>query len=152
MRPAHRFRSSITSLMTGAFPMADDTTADKPLAPLADAERNLNTETDAEKARAEQERTKPFMTTTEPVSDEPASPVDRLRAFEDEKLGKDTPRQQGMIERGVGSHFSRMSDEDKAMHAKIEKLIETEGKLSAAHTALLTADAEHDAALKAVDG
>jgi hypothetical protein len=135
MRPAHRFRSSITSLMTGAFPMADDTTADKPLAPLADAERKID----------------PPAHEPSP-SDEPTSAVDRLRAFEDEKLGKDTPRQNGAIERGVGSHFSRMSDEDKAMHAKIEKLIETEGKLSAAHTALLTADAEHDAALKAVDG
>lgn len=121
--------------------MADDTTADKPLAPLAAAESKI-----------EPPEPKPFLATTEPVSDEPASAVDRLRAFEDEKLGKDTPRFNGALERGVGSLYSRMPDADKAMHAKLEKLVETESKLAAAHTALIAADVEHDAALAAVDG
>ena len=115
--------------------MADEITSDKPLADLAAAEQRIE----------------PPAHEPAPV-DEPMTAVDRLRAFEDEKLGKDTPRQNGAIERGVGSHFSRMADADKAMHAKLEKLIETESKLSAAHSALIAADVEHDAALKAVDG
>lgn len=87
-----------------------------------------------------------------PPEPEPMSAVDRLRAFEDEKVGKDAPRIAGTLERGIGSLWHRMSEDDKAMHAKIEKLIAAEAKLAAAHTALIAADVEHDAALKAVDG
>ena len=43
-----------------------------------------------------------------------------LRAFEDEKLGPDTPRFEGKVERGHGSHYRRMSDEDRAKHAELE--------------------------------
>jgi hypothetical protein len=112
--------------------MADDTTkdtADKPLAPLVEAEKKIDP----------------------PMSDEPMPAVERLRAFEDEKLGKDAPRFNGAVERGVGSLWHRMSDADKAYHAKLEKLVEVEGKLAAAHSALIAAAAEHEAALAAVE-
>lgn len=47
-----------------------------------------------------------------------------LRAFEDEKLGPDTPRFEGKVERGHGSHYRRMSDEDRARHAELEQAVD----------------------------
>lgn len=57
------------------------------------------------------------------AKDAPAARLDpaaALRAFEDEKLGPDTPRYDGKVERGHGSHYRRMSDEDRARHAELE--------------------------------
>lgn len=107
--------------------MSDDT--DHPLADLTASERAID-----------------------PPMPEPETPAaDRLRAFEDERLGPDAPRFAGQLERGVGSLYSRMSDAAKAHHGKLEKLMATEAKLAEAHAALLKADDDHAAALKAVE-
>lgn len=75
----------------------------------------------------------------------------RLRAFEDEKLGADAVRINDRIERGYGSPFAAMTDEDKARYAAFERLVETERKLADAHAALIAADAAHEAAEAAID-
>lgn len=58
--------------------------------------------------------------TDQPATEETVSAADLLRAFEDEKLGPDAPRWDGKVERGHGSLWARMSDEDKARHAELE--------------------------------
>lgn len=50
----------------------------------------------------------------------------------------------GEIERGHGSLFERLSDEDKAHYAALERLIVAHDKLEAAQAALHAA--EHEAA------
>lgn len=85
------------------------------------------------------------------VSDADLSAVDRLRRFEDEHIGHDAPRIGGQLERGVGSLFSRMPDEDRAHHARLEKLVAAEAKMVTAEAALNAAKAEHAEAQKAVD-
>lgn len=127
--------------------MPDETSTDKPLSELAAAERQINPPT-VGKEPLPFDEIKPGMA---PPRDEPMPAADRLRAFEDEKVGADAPRFNGALERGVGSLWHRMPDTDKAMHAKLEKLVEAESKLAAAHTALIAADVEHDAALAAVE-
>lgn len=114
--------------------MADETDT-KPLSQLAETERNL--------AQPEPEPT---------VEPERMSAVARLRAFEDERFGPDAVRIGGKIERGSGSPFSEMSDEDRRQYEAIERLIVAEQKLADAHAALIQADAEHEAAEAAVDG
>lgn len=83
---------------------------------------------------------------------------DRLRAFEDEHLGEDTPRISGKVEKGHGSLFHRpidkggkLTDAHRKAHAAIEKTIETESKLNAARGVLAQAEAEHAQAVKAAD-
>jgi hypothetical protein len=78
---------------------------------------------------------------------EPAAASQRLRAFEDEHLGEGAPRISGKLERGHGSLFSRLPIERQKEHAAIEKTVATEQKLADAHTALLKAEADHNAAL-----
>lgn len=72
---------------------------------------------------------------------------ERLRAFEDEILGEKAVRISGHIERGSGSHFqTKMTDEQRAHHAALERLVEAEQKLADASAALATAEAAHRAA------
>lgn len=80
--------------------MTDET--EKPLVPLASFAKNL----DPVPAEAP----------------EPVSAAQRLREFEDEHLAGD-PRFQGVIERGHGSLFSRLTPEQKEMHASLEKAV-----------------------------
>lgn len=83
-------------------------------------------------------------------ADEPEmGAAERLRAFEDEKLGVDAVRIHDKVERGVGSPFFKLSDEDKARYAALERLVETEKALAAAHAALIAAQEAHEAAYAA---
>ncbi len=115
--------------------MADEdvkTTTDKPLSSLAAAE-----------------------TKVEPPAPEAEMPaVERLRTYED-KVFADSPvevvRIGDRLERGSGSAYAALTDEQKAHYVKLEHLIAAEQKLAAAHAALLVADDEHDAALAAVE-
>jgi hypothetical protein len=75
----------------------------------------------------------------------------RIRAFEDEHLGKDCVRIGSQIERGYGSRFKELSDEKRRQHATLEKLIDAEQKLVDAHAALIQAEADHEAALVAAE-
>lgn len=79
------------------------------------------------------------------------SSAQRLRAFEDEHLGPDTPRFGGMVEKGHGSLFSRLPPEKQKAHALIEKTAETEAKVDAARANLAIAENEHAAACRAAD-
>lgn len=76
------------------------------------------------------------------VAGEPATmpAAERLRAFEDEHLGKDTPRHDGKVERGVGSPHSKMKPEQREMHARLERQVEAEQKLADARAALAMAE------------
>lgn len=115
---------------------------DKPLDNLAATERKLD-----EKPPA------PEWTPTV-VETEHLGATARLRAFEDEHLGKDAVRIRGRIERGSGSPYQDptiMPPELRRQHAALEKLIETEQRLTDAHTALLQAEADHEAALAAAE-
>lgn len=80
-----------------------------------------------------------FEPQTEQVA-EIESTEDRLRAFEDATLGEDHPRHKGAPEKGVGSPFSRMTDQQKAHHAALENLIAAEKEHQAASAA---EEAEH---------
>lgn len=76
--------------------------------------------------------------------DVPETPTsERLRAFEDEKLGKDAPRIHGKVEQGHGSLFQRLSAEDRAHHAALERLVEAEKKVAEARAALDAAEDRH---------
>jgi hypothetical protein len=84
----------------------------------------------------------------------PLPAAERVRAFEDEHLGKDVVRINGRIERGSGSPYQDpkvMTPELRRQHAALEKLTETEQKLADANTALLQAQADHDTALAAAE-
>lgn len=90
-----------------------------------------------------------FVPQTDPPREVPAA--ERLRAFEDEHLGKGAVRIGGKIERGFGSPFAALSDEKKRQYAALEKLAGAEQKLADAHTALIQAEADHEAALAAAE-
>jgi len=72
----------------------------------------------------------------------------KLRAFEDDVFGKDVPRINGAIERGVGSAFAKMTDHQKAHHAALENLVAAEKAVADATAAHAKAHAEHAAAEK----
>lgn len=74
----------------------------------------------------------------------------RLKAFEDKHLGDDAVRIGGHVERGVGSPWSRLSPARHREYEAIEKVVETERKLGEAHTALVQADVDHEAAMAAL--
>jgi hypothetical protein len=115
--------------------MADEEIqTDRPLAILAEKEQEIGRRHEPE---------------VEQPDEIPAA--DRLRAFEDEHLGKDAVRIGGKIERGSGSPFAGLSPELKRQYAALEKLLATEQKLADAHAALIQADADHDAALAAAE-
>lgn len=85
--------------------------------------------------------------------DEPAAEhhsltaAERLRFFEDEILGEDAVRINGRIERGSGSWFqTKLTPEQRAHHAALEKLIETEQAVADARGKLAQAEADHKAA------
>jgi hypothetical protein len=79
------------------------------------------------------------------------SALGRLRAFEDEHFGEDCVRINDKIERGVGSPYAAMSDEQKAHYVALERLIEAERKGNEANEAMSIAKSDYDAALIAVD-
>jgi hypothetical protein len=114
--------------------------ADKPLAELAATEKKIDP--------PKNEFSKP-----DPVvaAEAETSAAARLKAFEDEHLGVDAVRINGQIERGVGSQFAKMSDAERAQHAALENLVAAEAKLIDAHTALMKADADCEAAAAAVE-
>lgn len=82
---------------------------------------------------------------------DPQSASARLRAFEDERFGPEAVRIEGKVERGHGSPFAVMSDEDKARYAALERLVETEQALADAHAALIAAQEAHEAAEAAIN-
>lgn len=82
--------------------------------------------------------------------EEPTSAVDRLRAFEDEHFGKDAVRINGRVERGSGSRYQALPEPKRRHYQALEKLVEADEKLVAAHAALMTADAAHEAAMEDV--
>jgi len=85
----------------------------------------------------------------------PAAPAtgatSRLRAFEDEHFGEDCVRINDQIERGVGSPYAAMTDEQKAHYVALEALVEAERKGNEANAAMSLAKSNYDAALVAVD-
>ena len=88
----------------------------------------------------------------DPPLHDPDTAAARLRAFEDEHLGKDAVRLAGdRVERGSGSLYQRMTPEQRKAHAALEKTAETEQKLADARAALAIAENEHNLALKAAD-
>lgn len=72
---------------------------------------------------------------------EPMTTAARLRAFEDKVLGENCARIAGNIERGVGSPFAGLSDQQKAHHAALEALAAAEQDH---HDAVAAADAAAD--------
>jgi hypothetical protein len=114
--------------------MTDETTTDKPLANLAETERNLDPPTH------------------EPVVESEHTPATaRLRAFEDEHFGPDAVRIGGEIERGSGSPFAALNDKERAHYAALEKLVVAEQKRSDSAAAVAQAEADHAAAMAAVE-
>lgn len=90
----------------------------------------------------------------EPAADLIPQPTaaEQLRAFEDKVLGKDVPRINGAIERGIGSKFASMSPADKAAHAALERLVDADDRVTRAQAELDAAKLEQSAAAKAVQG
>lgn len=78
------------------------------------------------------------------------SPRDRLKAFEDEKFGKDCVRIAGKIEK-FGSAYRLLSVEDQARHTALENLIDAHDKVDAAAAALVEAENAAAAAELVVD-
>jgi hypothetical protein len=73
--------------------------------------------------------------------------AEKLRAFEDEHIGEDAVRIGGDIERGVGSKYQGMTDDQRAHHTALENLVAAEKQLADATAALATAQANADAAI-----
>lgn len=85
---------------------------------------------------------------------EPTGAVERLRSFEDKYVGKKAVRVGGRIERGFGSPYQNptvLTPELRRQHAAIEHLVESEKHLAEAHTKLLQAEVDHEAALAACE-
>jgi hypothetical protein len=90
-------------------------------------------------------------TAAEPDPVDPNAPHERLLAFEADKVGEDAPRYQGQIEKGHGSLFSRLPDEDKAHHAALVALVAAEESVAEARAELATAEANYAEAEKKVE-
>lgn len=86
-----------------------------------------------------------------PAETAPVTAAAKLRAFEDKTFGKDAPRINGELERGVGSPYSRMTVEQKAHHASLENLVKAEKAVADASHELADAQMKHDAAVKTSD-
>lgn len=134
--------------------MADD---EHPLAHIAEVERNLTPEEIGAENDAVAKRREPDAAPDENVADRLPARL-RLRQFEDHHLGKDTPRIGGRIEKGHGSIFNRhrsvggkLSDEGRAEHAALERLVEAEEELQKATAALAAAEARHAEAANQVE-
>lgn len=74
-----------------------------------------------------------------------------LRQFEDQHFGPDAVRIGGQIERGSGSRFSLLPPARRREYVAIERLVEAEQRLTVAAADLAAAQAQHDAAVAAVD-
>lgn len=127
---------------------ADPKPAEKPLDQIADTERALDAgpavggDPAADRAPATSQ-------VTDPPREVPAA--DRIRAFEDEHVGPEAVRIGGRIERGYGSPFAELAPELKRQYAALEKLVAAEQNLADAHTKLIQAEADHEAALAAAE-
>lgn len=77
--------------------------------------------------------------------------AERLRAFEDQHLGKDVVRLHGHVEKGFGSKFKNMPERHHRHYAALEKLVHAEQHLADAHSALIAAEESHQAALTTAD-
>jgi hypothetical protein len=86
---------------------------------------------------------------TEPA-DEPTTARTRLRDFEHDMLGEDTPRIDGHIERGHGSMYARLTHEERAQHTALERLVAAEQKVADTSAALEKAKIDHERAEKYV--
>jgi hypothetical protein len=138
--------------------------ADRPLAPLAtreaaietrpttdpgitnDREAELSAERRVDDAEIERQREEAV------IEAEPArqSARQRLRAFEDGKLGVDAVRINGEVERGSGSHYqnpAKMNDADRRRHAALEALVKAEDELATKSAELAAAETAHEVAL-----
>lgn len=122
--------------------MADETTStDRPLDHLAETEQRL--------AGDNRPSDKP---TNKPEPDESMPAAARLRAFEDEHFGEDAVRIDGKVERGSGSPYQRMGEDERRQYQALERLVAAEMKRDAARAAAAAAEAEYDEAERAVDG
>jgi hypothetical protein len=81
----------------------------------------------------------------------PVTAADKLREFEDKHFGKDAPRINGELERGVGSPWSRMTLRQKQHYESLEHLVKAEKKVADASAELETAKVKHVAAVKSSD-
>lgn len=86
----------------------------------------------------------PFERQTEQLPEPATSAVARLRAWEDEHLGVDTPRTGAHAERGVGAPLRNLSPELQREHAALEHLIDAEKKVDEAAAHLAAADLHHE--------
>lgn len=102
---------------------------------LQDTAKPLATFAAAENAKAES--IDPF------EASEPASAAQRLRAFEDEHLGPETPRHEGLVERGHGAPLRFLPDEKRREHAALEKKVHAEKMLAEAESKLAAAQTAH---------
>lgn len=84
------------------------------------------------------------------IADAEVTAHERLKAFEDKHLAN-APRINGHIEKGIGSHFSRMTDEHKAHHDALTELVEAEKAHVEAGRAEAAAHARLEAAIKRVE-
>jgi hypothetical protein len=127
---------------------AQDQKDEREAAQTAERER-IERESAAEIERNNQQA----MTDRKPAANKPAGAerkVDqpqtdsaaRLRAFEDEVFGKRAVRIEGKIERGVGSPYAAMSDEQKAQYAALEAVVVAEQRLNDATAAVAQAEAD----------
>ena len=89
--------------------------------------------------------------TPAPAVKAPVTAADKLREFEDKTFGKDAPRINGELERGVGSPYSRMTVQQKRHYESLEHLVKAEKKVADASAELEAAKIKHDAAVKASD-
>ena len=79
-------------------------------------------------------------------SDQPVEASQRLRAFEDERFGSDEFRLNGEIQKGHGSKWRTLTNEQRAYHASLERLVAAERHFSVAQGAAEKAKLELDAA------
>ena len=86
-----------------------------------------------------------------PAVKAPVTAADKLREFEDKTFGKDAPRINGELERGVGSPYSRMTPEQKRHYESLEHLVKAEKKVADASAELDAAKTKHDAAVKTTE-
>jgi len=129
---------------------AQDQKDEREAALTAERER-LARESAAEIERSNQEA----MTDRKPAARADEAPrtdaAARLRAFEDEVFGKDAVRIGGKIERGYGSPYANVTDEQRRQYEAIEAMVVAEQKLMDARAALLQAEEDHKAALTATE-
>lgn len=130
---------------------------DKPLSKLAEIERKTPPANEFE-SRSDNTSEIQDVEAADPRADDKVEdrPEDlpagrRLRAFEDEHLGPDVSRINGSIERGHGSRFQRMHDDEKAEHAALERLMEAEKELQTATAELSIAQEKHAKAAEHLD-